>query len=96
MESSTQGTTPAEIGRIETAEYAAMMHRMLRGWERRLADADVADLAELAAFTEAVDMAQRHVVRSWREAERSWREIGEAFGITRQAAEQRFGHLPAP
>lgn len=96
MASTTKATTEAQNARVETMEYAAMMRRMLRGWERRLADADVEDLAELAGFTSAVDVAQRNVVRAWRQDGRSWREIGEAFGTTRQAAEQRFGHLPLP
>ena len=96
MESTTDAPPKAENGSVEHAEYAAMMRRMLRSWAKRLADADVEDLAMLAAFTRDVSDAQRNAVSGWRAQGRSWREIGEAFGTTRQAAEQRFGHWPAP
>jgi hypothetical protein len=75
---------------VETAEYAAMMRRMLTGWERRLEDADIEDLAELVAFAPEVEAACRRA--GWRihEQGRSWTEIGDVLGTTRQAAGQRF------
>lgn len=96
MGCSTEGPLTAQDRRVETAEYAAMMRRMLRGWERRLADSDVPDLAELAAFPAKVAECQDRVVQAWRANGRSWSEIAAAFGISRQGAQQRWGHSPAP
>lgn len=96
MASTTKSTTKAETGRVETMDYAAMMIRMMRAWERRLADADEPDLAELAAFPQLVALTQDRVVAAWRERGRSWSEIARPFGISRQAAQQRWGHEPAP
>lgn len=79
--------------RYEHAEFAAMMRRMLRGWGRRLVEeADVEDLEELARFGREVEELQRAVAKLWQTEGRSWADIGRAFGITRQAAQQRFGN----
>lgn len=43
-------------------------------------------LVELAA-----DQARRAVVAEARAADTTWQEIGDALGVTRQAAEARFG-----
>jgi hypothetical protein len=76
---------------VETMEYAAMMRRMLAGWERRLGDADLVDIEELATFRGEVERALWRVVAVSRDEGRSWTEIGEALGgVTRQAAQQWF------
>lgn len=76
----------------ETMEYAQAMRRMLAGWVTRLADADLEDVSELADFAEVeLPEALRQVVAAMREDGRSWADVGRAFGITRQAAYQRFG-----
>lgn len=77
-------------------EYSAMMRRMLAGWERRLEDADLEDVAELVAFAPEVDEALGRVVAAMRRRRCSWTEVGQAFGTTRQAAQQRWGHLLEP
>lgn len=96
MATHTKAGSEAQNGRVETMDYAAMMIRMMRAWERRLADADEPDLAELAAFPSLVADTQDRVVQAWRERGRSWSEIARPFGISRQAAQQRWGHLPLP
>jgi hypothetical protein len=38
------------------------------------------------------DVSLRHVVREARRAGVTWQRIGEVLGVTRQAAQSRFGH----
>lgn len=79
-------------GPVETPEYAAMVRRMIRSYGRRVADADPEDLAELVAIREVLDEAIDEAVEGMREARAiSWGQIGRALGITRQAAQQRYG-----
>ena len=52
------------------------------------------DLRRLAAARRALEVAQAEVregVEAARRAGRSWAEVGEALGVTRQAAFKRFG-----
>ena len=48
-------------------------------------------LRSYAALAADVDQAIRERVASARSMGESWASIGEALGITRQAAQQRFG-----
>lgn len=60
--------------------------RLLGDWEKAPLDG----LCESAGLARAVDKLQRHLVSQAREAGRSWTEIGEALGVSRQSAWQRF------
>ena len=60
--------------------------RLLGDWEAAPLDG----LCESAGLARAVDKLQRDLVRQAREAGRSWTEIGEALGVSRQSAWQRF------
>jgi hypothetical protein len=60
--------------------------RLIGDWEAALLDG----LCESADLARAVDKLQRDLVRRAREAGRSWTEIGEALGVSRQSAWQRF------
>lgn len=54
---------------------------------------DLDSLRSLARLRQSVDSAERDVVARLREeGEYSWTDIGDALGITRQAAQQRFGN----
>lgn len=76
----------------ETTEYAAAMRRLIAAHGRRVADADVEDLAELIELHHALDEAIAYaVVESRRRAGRSWADIARATGTTRQAAQARWG-----
>ena len=46
---------------------------------------------ECCRVTTAVDKALRQEVRLARQAGHSWTEIGQAFGLTKQATWERFG-----
>ncbi len=79
--------------KVETPEFVGMIRRCIRAAGRRVAAGDVCCLTDLAAVRDAVDDAVTESVASLR-AEPwcySWADIGEALGITRQAAQQRFG-----
>lgn len=76
----------------ETPEFAAMVRRVITAHGRRVADADPEDLGELAALHDAVEAALRTAVDGQRDAGASWARIALGLGITKQAAQQRFGH----
>ena len=64
--------------------------RLVGNWEAAPLDG----LCESAGLARAVDKLQRHLVQQAREAGQTWTEIGEALGVTRQAAWERFSHPP--
>lgn len=78
---------------VETAEYLGMVRRVLRAAARRVGEADEFELAELAALRTDLDQAIAQAVAGQRSGGRSWAGIGDALGITRQAAQQRYGSI---
>lgn len=76
----------------DTTEYAAMMARMLRAYSRRVGDADPEDLATMLEVYNQFGAAIQDAVTAQRARHgTSWAEIGRGAGITRQAAQQRWG-----
>jgi hypothetical protein len=75
--------TPNRLRR--QVEYAAFVRRILRAYSRRVGDGDVEALALM------LDLAGE-AVEGLRTYGYSWAEIGSQLGITRQAAQQRWGH----
>jgi hypothetical protein len=77
---------------IEASEFARAVRRMVAALGRRAEHGDLEALRE-------VDLLRRHVFNVSRQAAGrlhedhgySWYEIGRACGISRQAAEQRWG-----
>lgn len=65
--------------------------------QRQRADVDglTAALGNLAAIDERVDWALLSVVGEARAAGLSWQAIGTALGVSKQAAQQRFGRYVA-
>lgn len=77
---------------IETAEYAAMLKRMIRAYGRRVADGDDVDLREMLAVQAELENAIRVAVQGQREIHgQSWAYIAGGLGVTRQSAFERFG-----
>lgn len=77
---------------VETTEFLSMVKRMIRAAGRRVADADELELEALLALREELDTAVRLAVLGQRATlGRSWAWVGAALGITRQAAQQRYG-----
>ena len=84
--------TPNRAGRVvENDEYAAFARRVLRAYARRVADGDVEALTLMLGLSAEIDDAIAQAVSGLREFGYSWAEIGARLGITRQAAQQRWG-----
>lgn len=74
--------TADHFGYVTTVEDAACR----QGWDQPLDT-----LASLELIRDQVDLFERITVREARANGSSWAEIGAALGVTRQAAQQRFG-----
>ena len=84
--------TPGRAGRvIENDEYAAFARRVLRAYARRVATGDVEALIVMTDLAHEIDSAIGQAVAGLRVFGYSWAEIGARLGITRQAAQQRWG-----
>jgi hypothetical protein len=87
--------TPNRARRVvENDEYVAFARRVLRAYTRRVADSDVEALTLMLGLSAEIDSAISQAVKGLREFGYSWAEIGSRLGITRQAAQQRWGHAP--
>ena len=85
--------TPNRAGRaVENDEYAAFARRVLRAYARRIADGDVEALTLMTDLADEIDTAISQAVTGLRAFGYSWAEIGSRLGVTRQAAQQRWGH----
>lgn len=76
---------------VENDDYAGFTRRIITAHGRRIAAGDIEGLAALAEISISVDAALSHAVHGLREQGFSWADIGTRLGITRQAAQQRFG-----
>lgn len=76
---------------VETPDFAGMMRRMIRAHGRRVAAADPDDLRELLALRAELDAAISVAVAGQRSTGYSWANIADAAGISRQAAQQKWG-----
>ena len=83
---------PARL--VENDEYAAFARRVLRAYARRVADGDVEALSLMLGLSAEIDTAIAQAVQGLRGFGYSWAEIGSRLGITRQAAQQRWGVRP--
>ena len=84
--------TPKRPVRVrENDEYAAFARRVLRAYARRIADGDVEALTFMTDLAEEIDTAISQAVTGLRGFGYSWAEIGSRLGVTRQAAQQRWG-----
>ena len=77
---------------VENDEYAAFARRVLRAYARRVADGDVEALTLMLGLSAEIDTAISQAVTGLRAFGYSWAEIGSRLGITRRAAQQRWGH----
>jgi hypothetical protein len=78
---------------VETREFDAFVRRILAAYARRVAAGDVEALAALVALSAEVDAVTRLAVAGLRRPPYgySWSEIAERLGISKQAAQQRYG-----
>ncbi len=76
---------------VENDEYAAFTRRIIRAYARRVATGDVEALTDMVAFSSVLDDAISEAVTGLRSHGYSWAEIAARLGISRQAAQQRWG-----
>ena len=76
---------------VENDEYAAFARRIIRAYARRVGTGDVEALADMVGLSTDLDAAIGQAVTGLRAFGYSWTEIGDRLGITRQAAQQRWG-----
>jgi len=79
---------------VEMPEWFGFMRRMVRATSRRVADRDIEALAGLQLLRDEIDAEMQRAVDALRTEEGggySYTDVGRVLGITRQAAQQRFG-----
>ena len=76
---------------IENDQYAAFARRILRSYARRVSAGDIEALTGMTALAADIDTTIRLAVTGLREHGYSWADIGHRLGVTRQAAQQRWG-----
>ena len=76
---------------VENDEYASFIRRVICAYARRVAAGDADALAAMAGLATELDDAIRQAVSGLRQAGYSWAEIAARLGVTRQAAQQRWG-----
>src|SRR5690349_18337123 len=84
--------TPRRARRVvENDEYTAFLGRAIRALGRRVSGGDIDAITDMARLSGDLDNAIRLAVAGLRSRGYSWAEIGTRLGVTRQAAQQRFG-----
>lgn len=73
-----------------TSDYIAMCERLIRAAGRRVARADADDLADLVRLADVLDEAILDAVIGLRSDGWTWQSIGEALGVTKQAAVMKW------
>ena len=76
---------------VQNDEYSAFIRRILHAYARRVGDGDVEALTLMTSLADEIDAAIAEAVKGLRTYGYSWAEIGARLGITRQAAQQRWG-----
>lgn len=76
---------------VENDDYAAFVRRIIRAYARRVATGDVEALTDMVGLSGLLDDAIGQAVTGLRAHGYSWAEIGQRLGISRQAAQQRWG-----
>jgi hypothetical protein len=81
---------------VENDEYAAFARRIVAAYARRVGHGDVEALPAMVALAGDLDTAIYHAVTGLRGFGYSWADIATRLGVTRQAAQQRWGTNPTP
>ncbi|WP_327586398.1 hypothetical protein OHA25_04860 [Nonomuraea sp. NBC_00507] len=76
---------------VENDDYAAFLRRVIRAYGRRIATGDIEALTDAIALAQELDTTIAQAVAGLRACGYSWTEIARPLGITRQAAQQRWG-----
>lgn len=96
FQASTVNTSLTPKRLIEVPAYAGMVRRVTTALGRRVASGDLGGLAELVALSEHLDTVIINTIAKLRiEHGYSWAEIGRELGVSKQAAQQRWGKKDA-
>ena len=77
---------------VENYDYAAFLRRVVRAYSRRVAAGDIEAVPDMVRLSNDVDAAIRDAITELRARHGySWADIGLRLGVTRQAAQQRWG-----
>jgi hypothetical protein len=76
---------------VENSEFNAFARRIIRAYGRRVAEGDVDALPELIELSASLDEAITNAVKGLRAFGYSWTDIAARVGMSRQAAQQRWG-----
>lgn len=90
------GLTPSEPSRrprrvVENQDFAAFVRRVVRAHARRIGEGDVDALPDMFALAAEIDAAIGQAITGLRQWGYSWADIALRLGISRQAAQQRWG-----
>jgi hypothetical protein len=76
----------------ENDEYAAFLRRAIAAYSRRVAAGDIDAITGLATLAADLEDATRQAITGLRDRHGySWADIAARLGVTRQAAQQRWG-----
>lgn len=75
----------------ETDKYGKFVRRIMRAYGRRVADLDIEGLKGLVDLRTELDAQIGESARLLQAQGYSWAEIGRVLGVSKQAAQQRFG-----
>jgi len=84
--------TPTRRRRVvENDQYAAFVRRVIAAYSRRVAAGDVDAISDMTRLAAELDDAISQAVTGLRAAGYTWAGIAARLGVTRQAAQQRWG-----
>ncbi len=78
----------------ENDDYAAFIRRAIRAYTARIAIGDIDAITTMAAIATDFDTALGQAITGLRGQGYSWAEVAARLGVTRQAAQQRWGTTP--
>jgi hypothetical protein len=76
---------------VENDEYAAFLRRVIGAYSRRVAGGDIDAIPDMTGLAGQLDTAIGEAVSGLRDSGYSWADIAQRLGVTRQAAQQRWG-----
>jgi hypothetical protein len=77
---------------VENYDYAAFIRRVIRAYSRRIAAGDIEAVPDMTRLASDLDAAIRDAIAELRAKHGySWADIGLRLGVSRQAAQQRWG-----
>ena len=76
---------------VENDKFAAFARRIIRAYGKRVSEGDIEALQEFISLEKILHDSITDAVGQLREFGYSWTDIGQRLGMTRQAAQQRWG-----